>query len=93
MKTTLAVVVALLIGVLAGWVGHSFWNRATTTAQGVQKLFDGVFRASKAVDSSATVGVAYQKFADLVQNLATEISVVKDKVKSQQETEVSTGFQ
>ena len=91
MKLAAVVVVALLVGIVAGWVGHGFWNSGTTDHE-VQKTFDGVSRANKAVDSAVTVGVAYQKFADLVQNFATEISVAKDKVKSQQETEIFQAF-
>jgi hypothetical protein len=91
MKITVAVVLALLVGIAAGWSGHSFWNQLTTPKVD-EKIFDNVSRASKAVDSAAKVGVSYQKFAELVQNFATEISVAKDKVKSQQETEILQGF-
>ena len=67
--------------------GTPLWD-----AKELQKTFDGVSRASKAIDSAATVGVAYQKFAELVQNFATEMSVAKDKAKSSQEVEVFKAF-
>jgi hypothetical protein len=50
-----------------------------------QKKFEAVNRAAKSMEASITVGVNYLKFQQLVQDLATEVLIAKDKVSSQDE--------
>lgn len=47
-----------------------------------QQSFEGVHRAAKAIDASIGVGINYIKFQELLQSLATEISIARNKVKS-----------
>lgn len=47
--------------------------------------FDGLNRAAKKIEASTSVGVSYQQMGELLQNLATELSVAKDKISSNKE--------
>ena len=53
-----------------------------------QQSFEGTNRAAKAIESSIAVGVNYIKFQELLQNLATEISIATDKIKSPEEKQL-----
>lgn len=53
-----------------------------------QKKYENLHRAAKAIEGATAVGVSYQKFGELLQNLSTEISIAKDKVKSDAEKEL-----
>jgi len=48
--------------------------------------FDAVYRAAKATEAAANVGVNYQEFGKLVQNLATEVSIAKDRASTPDES-------
>jgi hypothetical protein len=50
--------------------------------------FEDLYRAGKAFDGATTVGVNYERFGELLQNLATEISIAAEKAKSQNEKEM-----
>jgi hypothetical protein len=50
-----------------------------------QKKFEAINRAAKSIEAAITVGVNYQKFEQLLQDLATEILVANDKVSFQDE--------
>ena len=47
--------------------------------------FDGVNRASKKVEASMNIGISYQQFGELLQNLATEILIARDKISTDRE--------
>lgn len=53
-----------------------------------QKQYENLYRAAKAIEGSIAVGVNYQKFGELLQNLSTEISIANDKAKSDSEKEL-----
>ena len=53
-----------------------------------QKKFENLYRAAKAVDGAIAVGVNYQKFGGLLQDLSTELSIANDKAKSDTEKEL-----
>ncbi|MGH6691773.1 MAG: hypothetical protein ACREF4_13965 [Gammaproteobacteria bacterium] len=42
-------------------------------------IFDGVYRAAKAVEGATASGVNYVKFSELLQSFTSEIVIVKDK--------------
>ena len=44
-----------------------------------------VHRAAKSIEGSTTVGITYQTFTGLLQNLATEVSIVRDTVNTIEE--------
>lgn len=47
--------------------------------------FENVNRATKSIEGAIKVGVNYQKFSELVQNMSTEIAIAKDKIKTDEE--------
>lgn len=53
-----------------------------------QKKYENLHRAAKAIAGAIAVGVNYQKFGELLQNLSTEISIANDKAKSDTEKEL-----
>lgn len=53
-----------------------------------QKQYENLYRAAKAIEGSVAVGVNYQKFGELLQNLSTELSIANDKAKSDNEKEL-----
>jgi hypothetical protein len=53
-----------------------------------QKKYENLYHAAKAIDGAVAVGVNYQKFGELLQNLSTEISIANDKAKSDIEKEL-----
>ncbi len=53
-----------------------------------QKNFEKLYQSAKAIEGSVSVGVNYQKFGELLQNFATEISIAKEKTKSEEEKEL-----
>jgi len=57
-----------------------------------QKTFDGVYRAGKSIEGATAVGVAYQQFSQLLQNLAIEIAIANDKVRSDKEKELLRAY-
>ena len=44
-----------------------------------QKKYENLYHAAKAIEGSVAVGVDYQKFGELLQNLSTELSIANDK--------------
>ncbi len=52
------------------------------------KKFDGVYHAAKKIEAATSVGVNYMQFGELLQNLATEILILKDKKKTKKEEEL-----
>lgn len=52
------------------------------------KKFENVYRAFKQIQGSIAVGVSYVAFIKLLQDVATEISIAKDKVESKSEKEL-----
>jgi hypothetical protein len=63
-------------------------EKATPSRSINQQSFEGIYRATKAIDGAIAVGVSYIKFQELLQSLATEILIANDKVKSQQERDL-----
>ena len=57
-----------------------------------QKKYENLHRAAKAIQGATAVGVSYQKFGELLQNLSTEISIANDKAKSDIEKELLKGY-
>lgn len=57
-----------------------------------QKKFEALYRAAKTIQASQTVGVNYQKFGDLMQAFATEISIAKDKASSPKEERLISAY-
>lgn len=53
-----------------------------------QKNFEKLYQSAKAIEGSVSVGVNFQKFGELLQNFATEISIAHDKGKSEEEKEL-----
>ena len=53
-----------------------------------KNIFENLYRSAKAVEGAISVGVNYQKFGELLQNFATEISIMSDRVKTPNEQEV-----
>ena len=47
-----------------------------------QKKYENLHRTAKAIEGATAVGVSYQKFEELLQNLSTDISIANDKDKS-----------
>lgn len=54
--------------------------------------FDATYRAAKAVESAANVGVNYQRFSEVVQAFTTELSIAKDKATSDKERELVSSY-
>lgn len=50
--------------------------------------FDGVNRAAKKIEASTSVGINYQQFGELLQNLATEILITRDKLTTDKERSI-----
>jgi len=50
--------------------------------------FEGVYHAAKTIEGATSIGVNYQKFIEVLQNLSTEISIVKDRVANEKEVEL-----
>ena len=57
-----------------------------------QKKFENLHHAAKAIQAATAVGVTNLKFVELLQGLATEISVAKDIAKSDLEKELLKGY-
>ncbi|MGI8785170.1 MAG: hypothetical protein ACR2L2_16150 [Acidobacteriota bacterium] len=51
--------------------------------------FEGVYRAAKAVEGASNSGVNCLKFSELLQSLATELSILSDKISTEQEKELA----
>lgn len=47
--------------------------------------FDNLYRSAKAIEGATAVGVSSDKFGELLQNFATEITILNDKVTGRQE--------
>jgi hypothetical protein len=84
MKITLEIAAAFWVFVIS-----SFGQTQVTPVQKVgYPNLDLVYRAAKTINAATSVGVTYAKFGDLVQNLATEISIAEDKVTTARERTV-----
>jgi hypothetical protein len=46
-----------------------------------KEKFRGIYRSAKAIEGAAVAGVSYLKFRELLQDLTTELLIVKDSVK------------
>lgn len=57
-----------------------------------KRKFENLYRSAKAIEGATAVGVNYQKFGELLQNFATEISIARDQVKSKKEKEMLTVY-
>ena len=57
-----------------------------------KQKFDNLYRAAKAIEGAVSVGVSYKKYSELLQNLATEISLGSDKAKTDIEKELLKSF-
>ena len=53
-----------------------------------QKKFENLHHAIKQIEGSVMAGVNYMKFGELLQNLATELLITKDKVKTKEERDL-----
>jgi len=53
-----------------------------------QKNFEKLYQSAKTIEGSVSVGINFQKFGELLQNFATEISIARDKGKSEEEKEL-----
>ena len=53
-----------------------------------QEKFNNVNRATKAVQGAIMTGVNYMKFSELLQNMGTEILIIKDKLRTEKEKEL-----
>lgn len=62
------------------------------SAQVDQKKFEPVYRAAKAVEASANIGMDNHKFNDLLQTFATEASIAQDRADTANEREVVAEF-
>lgn len=60
----------ILIGVILGCSGKISINKV-----------ESLYRSAKAITGATSVGINYQKFGELLQNFATEISIASDKLK------------
>ena len=45
------------------------------------KKFDGVYKAAKKIQASTSLGVNYMQFGEILNNLGTEIFILKDKTQ------------
>jgi hypothetical protein len=50
--------------------------------------FENVNRAAKTIEGSVKIGVNYQRFSELLQNMSTEATIVKDQIKTEEEAEL-----
>jgi hypothetical protein len=57
-----------------------------------REKFENLYRAGKTIGGATSVGVNYQKFGELLQNLATEISIASDKAKSENEKKLIESY-
>lgn len=57
-----------------------------------QKKFSTVYRAGKSIEGASIIGVNYEKFETLLHNLATEIAILRDQVKSKKELETYESY-
>src|SRR5689334_13865022 len=74
MKLTITIIVALLVGTLAGWAGHGLWSSSMTGAE-LQKTFDGVsrvFPSSPAIRGEAFVPPHETELSPLLPGLAMD---------------------
>jgi len=62
-------------------------------AQDDQKKFEPVYRAAKAVEASAVIGMDNHKFNDLLQTFATEASIAQDKAETAKDREIVEQYQ
>lgn len=53
-----------------------------------QNKYENLHRAAKTIEAATAVGVNYQKFGELLQNLSAEFSIANDKAKSDTEKEL-----
>jgi Short C-terminal domain len=61
--------------------------------KGIDKQkFDGVYRAAKSVKEATGVGVNFPRYSELVQTLATEVSIARDKASSPGEKALAERF-
>lgn len=58
-----------------------------------QKDFESLYRSGKAISSAAEVGVNYSSFSTLVQELAREISIAKDRASNPVEKDMAKKYQ
>ena len=66
-----------------------YWLSCSQIAPTIdQTKFETVNRAAKTIEASTQIGVAYQKFVDLLQGFATEILITKDKPLNPREREL-----
>ncbi len=52
------------------------------------KKFESVHRAGRSIEAGTRVGINQVKFEELVQNLAGEIAIARDKLESEEEKEI-----
>lgn len=65
---------------------------ATKATKIEQKKYENLYRATKAIDGATAVGVNYQKFCELLQNLSTEISIANDIAQSSTEKKLIKSY-
>lgn len=53
-----------------------------------EKKLEALYRSAKSIEGALTVGITYDKFGQLLQNLATEVSIAGDKIKTEQEKQL-----
>lgn len=71
----------ILFVVATGWLYCS-------QVQVDKSKFEAVHRAAKSIEASTQIGVTYPKFAELLQGLATEISITQDQSLNTKEQEL-----
>ena len=65
---------------------------ATLTPQIEPGKFDALYRSMKSIEASTTIGVTYLKFGELLQTAATEVSIARDRAKSDVEKGIVEKF-
>jgi hypothetical protein len=55
--------------------------------------FEQLYRSGKAISSATEVGLNYSSFSDLVQKLASEVSIAKDSANNQPEKNMTDAYQ
>lgn len=57
-----------------------------------QSKFDDIYRNAKTIEGSIAVGIDYKDFQQLLQNLATQILIAKDKINSEEERKLLDSY-
>jgi hypothetical protein len=63
-------------------------NQAFAIDETIQKRFEPLYRAAKALEATPTVGITLIELRDLVQKALTEISIARDKSSTKYEREI-----